>query len=177
MGYDSNCNNCPYKEQIHLNNENKTNRENPPIELENHNSEILLVFQSPGTEEWEKGQAIQAVKKRGGTAGKRIESSWERMNKNRNDFDIINTVQCFPGNDGGRDLKPNNISICSCSNRLKQILTTNKYSKIIAFGKIAQSVVKHLTNNPKIKTEVIESKHPTGGLSNKDLDSLWKNCE
>jgi uracil-DNA glycosylase len=173
MAYDSNCNNCPYEKQIHLSSKNRTNRVSPPIELENNNSEILLLFQAPGTEEWKEGQAIQPVKKQGGTAGRRIELSWERKHKNRNDFDIINTVQCFPGNNGNRDLEPNTMSICSCSNKLEYILNTNHYSKIIAFGEIAQNVVENITNKLKIEIDIVKSKHPTGGLSNKDLDDLW----
>lgn len=173
MSYDSNCNNCPYKNQKHLSNKNITNRKSPPIGLENNNSNTLLVFQSPGIEEWEKGQAIQPSRKKGGTAGRRIELSWERKQKNRYDFNIINAVQCFPGNDGNRDLEPNIMSICSCSNRLEHILNEKKYNKIILFGAIAQNVVDNLLNKLGLKVDVVKSKHPTGGLSNEYLDGLW----
>jgi len=173
MSYDSNCDNCPYKNQIHLNNDNKTNRESPPIELESNNSDTLLIFQAPGTEEWIKGKAIQPVIKQGGTVGRRIELSWKRKKKNRNDFDIINTIQCFPGNNGNRDLEPNNMSICSCSNRLESILKKNRYKRIIAFGEISQNVVDNLIRKLKLEVNVVKSKHPAGGLSNKNLDSLW----
>ena len=144
-------------------------RHSPPIELEKNESDILLIFQAPGIEEWKVGKAIQPTKKPGGTAGRRIELSWKRKGKVRADFDIINTVQCFPGNNGGRDLSPNILSICSCQNRLREVIKNNKYDKIITFGKIAKNIIENL-NTP---STIINSKHPTGGLKNSDLDKLW----
>ena len=174
MSYDSHCDNCPYKNQIHLNTDKKIDRKSPPIELENNDSNTLLVFQAPGTEEWKVGKAIQPIIKPGGTAGRRIELSWKSVGKSREDFDIVNAVQCFPGNNGDRDLKPNSMSICSCSNRLKDILNGSSYTKIILFGEIAQNVVDNLINTLSLdEVDVQRSKHPTGGLSKKDLDDLW----
>ena len=173
MSYDSYCKNCPYQDQKHLNVQGKTDRKSPPIELEKNNSDILLVFQAPGIHEWEKGKAIQSVKQQGGTAGKRIELSWERMQKHRDDFDIINTVQCFPGKNGDRDLKPSRISICACSGRLENILKNNQYKKIITFGAIAQNAIASLVTKLELNITISESKHPAGGLKNKDLDVLW----
>ena len=173
MSYSENCNDCPYYQQKHLTEKDKTDRTTPPINLEKNNSTILLVFQAPGVEEWKVGKAIQPVKKKGGTAGRRIESSWKRKNKLRNDFDIINIVQCFPGNAEKRDLKPTSMSISACSFNLEDILRNNNYKKIIAFGNIAQDVIENLITKIEIEVEVIKSKHPTGGLSNNDLDKLW----
>ena len=123
--------------------------------MENNNSDTLLVFQSPGIEEWGKGQAIQPSRKKGGTAGRRIELSWERKQKNRYDFNIINAVQCFPGNDGDRDLEPNIISIYSCLNRLEHIQKEKNYKRIILFGQIAQNVGDNLLYKLGIKVDVI----------------------
>jgi uracil-DNA glycosylase len=174
MSYDEHCKNCPYNNQIHLNNGNKTDRKSPPIELENNKSDILLVFQAPGIEEWVVGKAIKSNIKQGGTVGRRIELSWRRKGKKRNNFDIINTVQCFPGRKEDRDLKPDNMSIFYCSNRLENILKTNKqYNKIILFGEIAQSVGDNLIKKLKLEVDVVKSKHPAGGLSNENLDNLW----
>ena len=173
MGYDNYCENCPYKNQIHLEENYRTIRDSPPIELENNKSDILLVFQSPGIEEWKTGEAIEPTIKKGGTAGRRIKLSWDRKNKKRTDFDIINTVQCFPGNDKKRDFKPNIMSICSCSKRLENVLSNSKYNKVILFGEIAENVVENLINKLNLKIKIVKSKHPTGGLANKNLDNLW----
>ena len=42
---------------------------------------------------------------------------------------------------GEWDLEPNDMSICSCSNRLEYILKKSNYNRIILFGEIAQKVV------------------------------------
>lgn len=145
-----------------------------PIGLEDNGSNVLLVFQAPGDVEWVKGLAIQPTQKVGGSAGRRIELSWGRTNQKRTNFDIINTVQCFPGNNNNRDLEPNVMAICSCSKRLNSILIKKQYNKIITFGEIANEVVlvilQNITNNKPI---IIKSKHPNGGVSQQELDKLW----
>ena len=123
--------------------------------MENNNSDTLLVFQAPGIKEWEMGQAIQPIQKQGGTAGRRIELSGGRKQKIRNDFNIINAVQCFPGNNGDRDLEPNIISIYSCLNRLEHIQKEKNYKRIILFGQIAQNVGDNLLYKLEIKVDVI----------------------
>jgi len=138
-----------------------------------NNSKTLLIFQAPGTEEWKKGEAIQNVKKTGGTAGARIAQSWARINKNRSDFDVINAVRCFPGKVGERDIEPNVMSICSCSSKLENDLKNNDYNKIITFGKVAEQVVDSLIQRIDKKPEIINVKHPTGGIKKDELDSLW----
>jgi len=174
MSYDNNCTNCPYNNQAHLvSPAHITKRANPPIELEDHNSDVLLVFQAPGDIEWSAGLAIQPTKKPGGTAGVRIKKSWERKKKSRSDFNIINAVQCFPGNDGDRDLSPNSMAICSCSKRLKDILNAKTYQKIIAFGRIAEDVVDSLVKTLKYTPNIIKGVHPNGGVTKDELDDLW----
>ena len=123
--------------------------------MENNNSDTLLVFQATGIKEWEMGQAIQPIQKQGGTAGRRIELSGGRKQKIRNDFNIINVVQCLPGNNGDRDLEPNIISIYSCLNRLEHIQKEKNYKRIILFGQIAQNVGDNLLYKLEIKVDVI----------------------
>lgn len=169
-------NNCPYFQQQHLPQNQKTNRVNPPVEIELNNSKTLLVFQAPGDKEWEVGRPIQATTKAGGTAGKRIELSWQRSNKRRQDFDIINSVQCFPGNLGNRDTAPHAMAICSCSKRLESIFKQKNNKNIVVFGEIAEQVIRSICQNLNILPNVIPGKHPNGGVSRTELDSLWKNC-
>ncbi|ADN78383.1 uracil-DNA glycosylase superfamily protein [Geobacter sulfurreducens] len=176
MGYDSNCNGCPYNQQRHLIATQRTTRTSPPVELEDHNSSTLLVFQSPGDAEWEAGKPLQPTIKVGGSAGRRIEMSWERRNRKRAEFDIINAVQCFPGNEGGRDVAPDAMAICSCSKRFENILNTKTYEKIIVFGDISKQVITALSYKLKLSARIIPAKHPNGGVSKTELDNLWESC-
>ncbi len=173
MEYDENCQSCPYYLQNHLSSGLRITRAAPPISLENNSSSTLLVFQAPGDMEWRSGKAIQPTKKQGGTAGVRIKNSWERKNKSRTDFDIINAVQCFPGNDGDRDLSPKLMAICSCSVRLNIILQSNKYKKIIVFGDIANEMIEKFTKNVGYTVNIIKAPHPNGGIKKATLDALW----
>ncbi|MCQ8876889.1 uracil-DNA glycosylase family protein [Pseudoalteromonas shioyasakiensis] len=173
MAYDSNCKKCPYHSQEHLIVNQRTTRNSPPVEFENNNSDTLLVFQAPGDVEWRVGRAIQPTVKVGGTAGRRIELSWERVGKNRANFDIVNSVQCFPGNEGTRDLAPNGVAINSCSYRLKAILNTKEYRKIITFGDVANQMVNSLLEIGNELPVIIQAKHPNGGTSKGELDILW----
>ena len=174
MSYNQNCYNCPYNNQIHLaKTPYITTRNTPPIELEDNQSDILLVFQAPGSEEWKVGFAIQPTVKPGGTAGSRLLQSWNRKSKSRSDFDIINTVQCFPGNTGNRDTAPNVMAICCCSKRLLLVLQSKSYRKIITFGDLAFQVVSNLILSCSHQPQLIQARHPNGGVSQKILDSLW----
>lgn len=167
------CGVCPYIEQAHIHDlKLKTSRVNPPIELENNNSDILLIFQSPGDVEWKIGRAVQDTTKIGGTAGSRISDSWKRVSKSRTDFDIVNLVRCFPGRKEKRDLKPNMKSICSCTVKLSFDLIKKEYKKIIVFGALAKKSVATL-QEVYPKTLFKFATHPNGGIKKKDLDNLW----
>ncbi len=176
--YDTHCERCPYYNQIHLaNSPHITERSEPPIGLEDNSSDILLVFQSPGKEEWKKGEPLQPIKNQGGTAGCRIKRSWERKGKIRANFDIVNSVQCFQGkNSTGRDAKLNTMAICYCSNRLLTILQRKNYAKVITFGKNAQQVLSSIISQLSPQPTPINHPHPTSSKSsNATLDALWEN--
>lgn len=173
MAYDLHCLACPYFQQRHLQSTLQTNRNSPPIELESHGSSTLLVFQAPGDMEWVEGKPIQPTKKRGGTAGVRIQNSWQRKGKARDDFDIINAVQCFPGNDGDRDFEPMSDAKSCCAKRLNGILKQGIYRKIIVFGDVAFETVNSLIGESSTNSQLIQAAHPNGGVSNSTLDSLW----
>lgn len=172
--YDKICETCPYIHRKHLKGSIYDNNLYKPLKLELNGSKILLVFQAPGEEEWKNGEAISSMKKQGGTAGKRIENSWGRRYKERTDYDITNVVQCFPGKSSTvRDGEPNVMAICACKERLKKAIEMEKYDKIITFGSIAKDVVDGILNGNFTNITVVNSKHPTGGISNADLDKLW----
>lgn len=103
----------------------------------------------------------------------RIQNSWHRKGKAREDFDIINAVQCFPGNDGDRDFKPMCDAKSCCAKRLRGILEQGIYREIIAFGDVAFETVNSLLLASNINSQLIQAAHPNGGVSNSTLDSLW----
>lgn len=173
MPYDDHCLSCPYFLQQHLSAGLLTSREFPPVGLESRGSSTLLLFQAPGDIEWTVGSAIQPTIKRGGTAGARVLASWLRRGRAREDFDIINAVQCFPGKDQGRDFKPLPGAVLHCSRRLAEIVKQRDYSRIIVFGDIALQVANSLVLNPTVNARLIPAPHPNGGVLNATLDSLW----
>ena len=173
MAYDQHCQSCPYFQQRHLQAALQTSRNSPPVELESHGSSTLLVFQAPANIEWVAGKPIQPTQKRGGTAGVRIQNSWHRKGKTRADFDIINAVQCFPGNDGNRDFEPMSDTKSCCAKRLNRILEQGAYREIVVFGDVAFETVNSLISGIGVNPQVIRAAHPNGGVSNSTLDSLW----
>lgn len=170
--YYKECRMCIYFGQKRLAKKFKIRRQFVPIKIEQHNSSTLIIFQAPGINELNNGKAIQSSKKRGGSAGRRIEASWKRVGKSRGDFDIVEAVRCYPGErKNGRDKKPRKKSIECCSRILEREINNGNYFKIIAFGVIAQEMLKEISI--KNKCVIINATHPNGGISNADLDLLW----
>ena len=64
--YDQLCNGCPYNQGKHLKGTHFFSSSHTPLKLESNNSPTLLVFQSPGEEEWKHGIAIYPSTKIGG---------------------------------------------------------------------------------------------------------------
>lgn len=173
MPYDTtNCPSCPYFNQKHLKKAARTLRADPPVELEAHNSRVLIVAQAPGIEEWETGLPLQPIVKQGGTAGSRVAQSWKRVNKVRSDFDLVNAVQCYPGA-LKRDDEPHRIAVCLCMNRLGVILERDQYDRVICFGSVALDTVTHLRAARDLTFSIDACRHPNGGAYREQLDSLW----
>jgi uracil-DNA glycosylase family 4 len=173
---DVKCLGCTYKDQMQLEGTSYyVSRSNIPVSIDKGlNSNMLIVLQAPGEEEWKKGRPLQAIKKVGGTAGRRIELSWKRVGKKRTEFDITSSVQCFPGKKAdGRDLEPSDISIECCFQWLKEDIKNGNYTKIIGFGDIAIQQIYKVVSELHLNVQVIECKHPNGGVKNLDLDSMW----
>ena len=152
MPYDSSCCSCPYRNQKHLPAGEQTQRADPPVDLEYNGSDTLIVLQAPGEEEWRCGRPLMAVKKKGGTAGERVRKSWDRKGKKREDFDIIEAVQCYPGRGtNNRDEKPNPGAVQACTYRLYRHLIKRKYKKIVALGETAHNASKNACCGLNIK--------------------------
>lgn len=170
--YYEECRRCIYFGQKHLEKKSKVSRQFVPIKIEKNNSSTLIIFQAPGIKEWHVGKAIQSSRKRGGSAGSRIEASWNRCGKSRKDFDIVEAVRCYPGErKNGRDKKPRKKSRECCSKILAREINSGNYLRIIAFGVIAQEMLKYIKINSTC--QVINATHPNGGITNSQLDNLW----
>lgn len=176
MHYENeNCSGCPYFKQNHLlGTKFITNRTFPPVGSEINGGDTLLVFQSPGIKEWETGLPLQATKKLGGTAGRRIELSWSRAGVHRKQFDITNAVLCYPGTQNGRDKPPESDAERCCAHNLRATIEGANYSRIISFGGIANRLTTEVLGGKFLPEQHIAVKHPCGGLTNKNLDSLWR---
>lgn len=166
------CNNCPYAQ-------------NPAINLkyENNKSNHLLVFQSPGYDEWmgknltTSGKRIPIDSISPHSCAARMRNSFSRKKVSRKDYDIAEAVCCFPGklSSNGRDKKPTVKSINQCAVNMSQLLSKNKYLKITCFGSIAYDVVNKAIKIIKNWTGPIPThvSHPSGRISNETLDQSY----
>lgn len=168
------CESCPYYNKEHLLNTDYYDI-GEPLELENNNSRILLVFEAPGIEEWRSCAPLQPVNMQGGSAGIRLEASWTRMNKQRDNFDITNTVQCFPGKMSDKRVNdPVPMAVERCNVILRNDILNGNYEKVIAFGKFAQNSVSQIRDELGLNFDYIQFTHPNGGVRNEEIDSLWE---
>lgn len=119
------------------------------------------------------GAALQPTIRQGGTAGSRLLQSWKRKGKRREDFDLVNAVQCHPGNDGARDLPPREDALERCAGRLATIIRDGSYSRLVTLGAAATNAAKEILSREGLKIEIRECIHPNGGATRKMLDSLW----
>ena len=174
--YYKECIECPYFKQNNLS-INKVYRQFPPIRIENNKSHTLLVFESPGINEWNSASPIQPIHVQGGSAGVRIKNSWDRCGKQRSDYDIVEAVRCYPGKgSNGRDNKPEEKAKTCCSKILIRELGNSNYSQIIVFGKPAKEVMAMVIRAMKVKKKLTVTfvPHPNSSDSNNSLlDSLW----
>jgi len=166
------CNGCPYQNQNHLVGTNHFIQNGQPLSIERKiNADILLVFQSPGENEWINNSPLYSHSPHSARA--RIENSWLRTGHTRQEYDITNAVQCYPGKGRSRDLKPRVIPICMCRSWLNIDITAKPYTRIITFGNIAYQSVNTILQSIPLHIQVTQSVHPTGGVTNAFLDSLW----
>lgn len=152
-----NCNGCTYNPPNITNNSYNYGSHNNnyqsllPIGLENNNSTELLVFQSPGQDEWT-GKTnstnripIDSINLH--SAAARMRNSFDRKGTARQDYDITEAVQCYPQKcSNGRDKKPKQKAIACCQQYLKKVIMNHNYSKIVCFGDIAFNLVNNIIN-------------------------------
>ncbi|MDE0224602.1 MAG: hypothetical protein OXP28_05655 [Gammaproteobacteria bacterium] len=159
-------------DQRHLDHSERTSRDHPPVEAEVNGSDVLIVALAPGIEEWHCGRPLMPIKKRGGTAGRRIKLSWDRECKERSQYDIIEAVQCYPGSgDHGHDKTPCADAVAACRGRLRAALEQGNYRKAIALGDVACQSLSAASAD--LRLETVKATHPTGGATNAELDGLW----
>ena len=164
--YHSYCNGCPYEEARHLSVQQRRVR-SAPLSMEDNEGSILLVFQAPGESEWELGRPVISTKT--SSAGVRLTNAFPKVGKTRLDFNITNTVQCFPGKQEAqtgerpRDKPPTASARAHCSHWLRQDIEGRKYERVVVFGAHAKKAIHALgyKDDPRFRY----LKHPTGGLS------------
>ena len=161
--------NCPYY-----------NKQIKSIGIEKNKSDILLVFQSPGQDEWS-GNTISKIRKpidsiNPHSCANRMRNSFKRKNVYRSNYDIAEAVCCYPGNNGsGRDFKPKQAAVNNCVDNMIKVLSNSSYKKIICFGKIAFEVVNKAI--AKISgwsgPAPVKRRHPSSSVSNRILDNSY----
>ena len=157
--YSRHCCSCPYNQRCIRG----------PLSMErgSRNADVLLIFQSPGEEEWKNKTPISSDNPR--SAAARIQRSLCRICKKRCDFSITNAVQCYPGKGrNGRDKKPHKTAQRQCANWLKDDISLNEWKKVVVFGSVARDIVQDLGFGNDCR--FIFLRHPAGGLSNMCLD-------
>ena len=167
------CNGCPYSSK-------QSKDKHIPIIIERNKSDVLLVFQAPGKDEWCGNGGTQRpapiISKKSHSTAARLRNSFNRKHVQRQNYDIAEVVQCYPGEgNNGRDKRPSKKAITHCSKILERNIKFNQwnhYKKIVSFGKIANDVVERIIakNNLSINHERLA--HPSSyRLKNVDLDN------
>ena len=168
--YESHCIGCPYHNAAHLPVASREVR-SVPLSMEDHGASILLIFQALGVEEWTNGRPVAGTNP--GSAGVRLEAAFRIARRTRQDYNITNTVQCFPGKKPqvgaarSRDSAPRAAARQHCSEWLRQDIQAHSYKRIVVFGAHARRAVRDLGFGDDPRFHFI--RHPTGGISNEDL--------
>lgn len=168
--FNEHCRNCPYSPEK-LDTVTPNNRPHAPLYMEGNSSETLLIFQAPGFDEWEKRKPICSTNPN--SAAARIRNALIRIEKPRTDFSITNSTQCYPGKGNfHRDKAPLSSARKCCANWLKQDIDAFDFSLVIVFGAKAKKSVTELgyASDPRF----IFLRHPSGGLSNINLDNALR---
>lgn len=179
------CSNCPYIHQGHLVQQHYA-IPSVPLSIDyGNNADVLLIFQAPGLDEWIGNtlskRRIPIDSNNSHSAAARIRNSMRRKGASRNNYDITEAVQCFPGrNSNGRDKKPSTTSMRCCLRHLVNDLSQKQYAQIIAFGHIAYQMATDAVNiiNTNLKIGLTQpapkyAPHPSGGVTNSTLDASY----
>lgn len=139
--------------------------------MEDNNGSILLIFHAPGEVEWALGRPI--VNTKASSTGARHTNTFSKVGKTRLDFNITNTVQCFPvkqkskGVERPRDKPPTASADAHCTHWLRQYIDGQQYQRVVVFGSHAKKAVHALDYKDDSRFRYLM--HPTGGLSNARL--------
>lgn len=182
----SNCGNCPYNPNGMGYVLSLSSLNNVPCNIDlGANSQILLIFQAPGIDEWVgntvSGNQLPIDSANHHSAAARMRNSFTRRtnagNKtNRTMYDITEAVQCFPGKyKNGRDKKPSVGARNSCNLHLQNELSAKQYQSIICFGQLAFDLTQQAIQNISGWTGPVPilAPHPSSGVSNIVLDSSY----
>ena len=164
----NNCTNCPYSQTITT---------LSPIGIENNGSSTLLVFQSPGNDEWTRktisGKRIPIDSISPHSAANRMRKSFVRKKVLRTSYDITEAVKCYPGKGKKRDKKPKKDAISICEQYLENDIINNHYTKIVCFGEIAYDMVDSIVRKNNIQVNYVKAPHPSSGVSNDTLNNSY----
>lgn len=163
------CSGCPYHVSEPLHVTTSTRPPYCPLQKEDNGAEVLVILQSPGEVEWEAGLPLQNFVN---GAGLRFKNCFQRIKKTRRSFDITNAVQCYQGKGArGRDKKPSIKAQEKCRQKLLRDIQSKPYRKIIVFGAVARKQVQALGYIAGDDPRITFLTHPSGGLTNVDLDT------
>jgi uracil-DNA glycosylase family 4 len=164
-GYGSYCNGCPYACGKHLAPHESAMRASP-LSMEENGGRMLLVFQSPGIEEWSTGHPVSGRSR--GSVGARLEAAFTDVGKSRRDFNITNSVKCFPGKRLVEDKKrPRDQAITAkarrhCADWLQLDMESAEYERIVVFGAVAKRTIQDLSLSTALPIRYLI--HPSAGL-------------
>lgn len=165
------CTGCPYLQCSHLERQEREIRKTP-LSMEDNGADILLIFQSPGINEWNTGKPIASTNKR--SAAYRMKQAFKFAGKTRSQFNITNAVQCFPGkskDDGFSAPRDNRLPasvVKHCVQWLRRDIEAYPYKRIVVFGDPAKRAVMKLLKYEE-SDRIRFLKHPTGGISICDI--------
>jgi uracil-DNA glycosylase family 4 len=117
--------------------------------LEDNGSNILLIFEAPGIDEWSKSKPV--CSKRMGSAAVKFVNALVSCGKKLTDYDIAEALYCFPGKSSkgtGQKIQKEVILGSKCCQKYLELeILSKNYKKIVCFGKIAQESVSRIFNN------------------------------
>ena len=142
------CTDCAYSRGKHPSTSEKALRDRRLSMEKGNGADTLLVFQSPGVEEWKRGQPISSENVR--SAAAKMTKAFAHASKHRSEFDITNAVQCFSGKmdahsgKASRDKQPPGKVRNRCAKWLETDLSSRPYKRIVVFGSVAKKTVRKL---------------------------------
>lgn len=132
----STCRACPYHPESRETPEARrvpaprTGRQHVPLRAEVNGSKTLLLLQTPGIDEWDDGRPLSSGKK--GAACLRFKAALKDAGRRREEFDIAEAVNCYPGQDEKqRDRRPPTGAIKACSRWLQPLARESHQGKTV----------------------------------------------